>query len=352
MSSSTVRMRDIAERAEVSRATVSYVLNDRQRGDGTVSEETRRRVTEVARELGYRRNEMARAFVTGKSRVLGLLATYPDDENVARMLAGALDEAEEQGYFIKVLRARDYSVNPEIINRCAELRLAGVISLHMYGETLDYLHEEMARYQIPVAIMDSSFPQQWGIRVFSDDAQGVDVALRHLIDLGHKRIAFLSGYRPTGATALREAAFRSTMAQNGLEAPDEFVRQGFWEVEWSMQSTRAFLTEPTGRATAILCEGDEMALSALNVANELGLKVPHDLSIIGYSNRKLTQWTNPALSSVAQPFHDMGRVAVRQLIERVTTTKDAFVDDPLEVLLPTELVLRNSTAPPSTLLSP
>lgn len=146
-------MRDIAEKAGVSRPTVSYVLNERREGV-FVGEETRRRVLEAARELGYRRNELARAMVTGRNRMLGFLAALPEAEATARMMAGALDEADAHNYTLKVLRLSGRTLEDAVIERCVELRLAGVLAIYLDAESLERLHIEMSRHCIPVAVLE------------------------------------------------------------------------------------------------------------------------------------------------------------------------------------------------------
>lgn len=334
-----ITISDVAARASVSRTTVSYVLNRRESGV-RISDETRQRVLEAASELGYRRNALAHAVTTGRNPVLGFLACAPEGELTARLLAGALDEAEAQNYFVKVLRLRNNTVNESVIERCAESRLAGVMVLYLDPAQLKYLQSEMKNYQIPVAVVDDSFPQSSGIRVISDDVQGCALAVEHLTQLGHRRIAFLSGTADSGCALLREEGFRRAMHSQGLSIPPDYLVRGEWNVEKSEAATLQLLRSPHGRPTAIICAGDEWAMIAMRTLGRSGLKVPNEVSVVGFGDIGTAGFWEPPLTTVAQPFAEMGRLAVRRLLERIATPDDALCED----ILPTKLVVRASTA--------
>lgn len=336
-----ITISDIALRAGVSRTTVSYVLNQRESGV-RISEETRRRVLQTASVMGYRRNALAHAVTTGKNPVLGFLACAPEAELVARLLAGALDEAEEQGYFIKVLRLRHNTVNAEVIERCAELRLAGVIVLYLDQSQLDYLHGEMANYQIPVAVLDDSFAQSQGVRVISDDVQGCRLAVQHLKALGHRKIAFISGATSSGCALLREEGYRLAMKKARLPVPEDYLVRGEWNVQATEQATLKLLASAHGAPSAIICAGDEWAMIAMRTARRQGLRIPQDLSVIGFGDLKTSQFWEPPLTTIAQPFEEMGRLAVKRLLERIQAA--GFDRAPHEDSLPTQLIVRESTA--------
>lgn len=341
-----ITMRDIAREAGVSYTTVSYVLSDSERAR-SISEQTRQRVLEVAAELGYRRNELARAVVTGKSRVVGFLTpgseVAPERENVSRLLAGVLEEAEMHGYFVKVLPLRGYSIDKAIMERCAELRLDGVISLHLDQDSLDALHREMARYQIPVALLETSRSYANSVRVFSDDAQGMQLAMQHLYDLGHRHIAMLSGALHSITTVLREKAYRQFLQQHNLVVNDDNIVHANWEIYKTREAAKELL-QRENRPTAIVCDGDMMAIALLGIANQINIRVPEELSVVGYSNQSLTQWTVPALTTINQPFREMGRTAMRYLLEQMSVENNSINAAP-ETALPTQLVVRESTGP-------
>lgn len=343
-------MNDIAEKAGVSRPTVSVVLS--QRGDAIgISSETRQRVLDAAAELGYRRNALASAVGTGKNRMIGFLAIAPQVEFVAQMMVGALDEAERQGFTLKILRMHNDIVDREVVDRCVELRLAGVVAVHVNREpSLFYLHDEMTRHNIPLAILDSSFPHPWGIRVISHDEVGAAEATAHLIGLGHRRIAFVRGLPDSGSSVQREAGFRRAMAQAGLAVHEHDTQSGEWDAEVTERVTREWLARPSGEVpTAVFCASDSMAMVVIRTARRLGLRLPEDLSVIGYGNLPRTELYDPPLTTVEQPFSLMGIIGVRSLLARAEQRPAGGINAPLEHILETKLVVRESTCSPASL---
>jgi DNA-binding LacI/PurR family transcriptional regulator len=340
-------MQDIADAAGVSRPTVSYVLNGRREGV-FVGEETRERVLEAARALGYRRNELARAIVTGRNTMLGFLAALPEAEATARMMSGALDEADAHGYTLKVLRLSGRTLDPSTIERCVELRLAGVLAIYLDGESLGRLHDELARHQIPLAVLEREGAPAWGVGVVTDDAQAMRLAIEHLKQLGHRRVALLS---QSGSAVFesREEAFRTVMRECGMQVLAGSVARvalepgshGHDEIE---ERARRFLQRPpASRPTAIIGVTDHIAMLAMRAAHRAGRRVPGDISFVGFGNLEMAPFAFPALTSVALPFGDIGRAAVRLVLGRAVP--DRWSDDPLDEILPAHLAVRDSTAP-------
>lgn len=336
-------MSDIARKAGVSRMTASCVLNERQ-DDRIVRDDTRQRVLQAAAEMGYRRNELARAMVTGKNRVLGFLAAQPETEYVARMLSGALEEAEARDYSVKVLRIGDEASTRRALQRCSETRLAGIITVYMRDDLLNHLHDEMARYRIPLARLDSSSTRPWGVRVTSDDETGGRLAVEHLVSLGHRHIAFVSGSPGTSTGIARESGFRQAMEQSGLEVLPGYICHGYWEPARTEQVTKELLANAPQRPTAIVCANDEIAMAVLRTARRHGLRVPEDLSVVGFADLSVARMADPPLTTIMQPFWGMGQVAARWLIAR--QDEEEFSDQPVEEVLATQLIVRESTAPP------
>jgi LacI family transcriptional regulator len=354
---SVVTQKQIAERLGISRQLVGFALN----GGGTVSARMRRQIQDAAREMGYRPNEIARTMATGRSRVLGFLVPNPELENVARMLTGALEEAEATDYFVKVLRLRSETDMREVIERCAALRLAGVMVGLLPHDRLNRLFAEFDRFGIPVALMDCGHTLPLVPCILSNDLQGCRAALDHLISLGHRRIGFLAGPRGEGSADMREQGYRETMAARGLPVREEDIARGHWgRAPQTDDAALALLNRPAPeRPTAVFCVDDKSALVALRIARSLLLFVPGDVSIVGFANLTMAEYSDPPLTTVAQPFSEMGRVAVRRLLTTVAA-RDADETDsgeseeekenrgiePSRELLPTRLIVRGSTAPP------
>lgn len=338
-----ITMSDIAAKAGVSRSTVSFVLNGRH--DGVrIPDDTRQRVLEAASELGYRRNELARAMVTGKNRVIGFMTVDPglDLEFKSRVLAGVLEEASNSGYAVKVVYLPEHDMDAEAIQRCAEWRLAGLITVSLSPSLSEAVLEELGPHTTEISTINNVEPLPQGLNVTSDDEMGVRQAISHLVELGHRRIGFL-GADPVDVTAAwREKMFRQVMVEMNLNiAPNHIAYGDWWEVEPNQRAAQQLL-EQEKSPTAILCNGDASALVVINVARALGIQVPRDVSVVGFGDYSLGLFSSPPLTTVAQPLRDLGRTVVRNLLERIETSK-ASAKAPHQIL-PTQLVVRGSTA--------
>jgi LacI family transcriptional regulator len=346
-----VNMKDIAERVGVSRASVSFVLNKTNRKDGSISEATRSRILDVARELGYHRNEIARSVVTGKSRTIGFLTAVPSEGNVAMMLTGAVDEAMASHYFVSVLHLRNqHDVDTDTLERCLEMRLSGALVMYSCGDAFKQFRRDMSAYGASVILLDDNEQQAYGVHLLTDYEMGMSQAVRHLKDLGHHRITYLSGFPQYDATKsweAREQAFIAAMVKHELPVTGQsvvpvanFSDFRIDDVERNVSS----LFSDTNRPTALVCMTDKTALIALRVIRAHGLSVPQDVSVVGLANLSLAETSDPPLTTIAQPFYEMGRQGIRCLIEKIESGSYSLdTDIPQPKLLPTELIIRQST---------
>ncbi len=346
-------MADVAKKAGVARSTVSHVLGERQSENVRIPEATRQRVLDAARELGYRPNALARSVISGKSRMIGYLVNAPRYEPYWNTIIGALAEAEQEGFTLKLL-----SVTPktfaERIQQCMELRLGGLIVRVNHDKSA--LFEEASRAGVPVVTVDEGVPQPFGIRVTADDALGCRAAISHLVDLGHRRIGFISsgfGHQPLDMVPTREGLFLQEMAARGLDVPDGYVTRetmlvyGYGagvdhDAAPGLAATDALLDNPAGRPTAIFCWRDEAALVAIQACHRRGLRVPEDISVVGFSDLNAAWLCDPPLTTCVSPWEEMGRTAVRQLVR---VLGEEFDPAPQEFLIPSGFVVRRSSGP-------
>lgn len=359
-----LRMTDIAAKAGVSQSTVSFVLNGRHTAI-RISEETRLKVLAAAEELGYRSNRIARAVRTGNTRMLGIVGGDLGLEHVGAMLGGAIEEANRHNYTLKPLPEFSMPDTREIVRWSSEWRLSGVIALHLTSALLDEMHEESQSYGYPLLLLDTGTQFRDMPQIASDDASGTEAAVEHLVSLGHKKIAYISGEEISTISPLRESLFQKAMAKRGLEVPAGFIINGDFRFrEPSEKAARTLLSLPAKtRPSAIFCGGDRIAAITVQVAAELGLGVPSDVSVVGTANLSIADLLNPRLTTIEQPFQEMGRAAVRRLLEIVGPTEEGEAEQALaesEVptlasrwegpiqLLETRLIVRDSTAPPSS----
>lgn len=332
----TITQKDIAQHLGVSQQAVSFALS----GGGTISERTRGDILQAAQQLGYRRNEFARQMATGKSQMIGFLRHHHKHEQAGYMLEGVLDEADHLGYSVKVFRYRDGEIDGRTLERCAEMRLSGVVVLHCPPQMQAQIHEELGRYDIPVAILDNAAPLAQGIRVAGDDAQGIALAVEHLASLGHQDIAYLGAQSESGSAGARENGFLSAMQHCGLPAQWQPRRAHFTDFV-PIEAAARELLQGAPRPTAIVCASDLMAMLVLRTARGLGLRVPQDLSVTGFDDLTMSAAADPALTTVAQSWEEMGRLAVRHLL-------GAGGANFIEELVSSRLVVRASTAPAPT----
>ena len=333
----------IAVRAGVSRTTVSFVLNDGAQ-KSLIPEETCRRVLEAASELGYRRNSLARAIATGRSKILGFVGhgQAETSEFQWRLLKGVSEEAKGHGYLIKMLLTSD----PELAARnCLEWRLDGLLTVTIEDPTFAPLQAALREHAIPLALLEDEAPLQEGIRAHTDYRKGLRLIVEHLAALGHRDIAYISGSPETFAGQARAHDFRHAAASLGIVVPPKRIARGHWSDEKSnIRAAHELLAQPSDRPTAIVCAGDPTAMGVLCAARELGLSVPDELSVTGFADFMMARYAAPGLTTVAQPFEEVGATAVRRLIALIESPGDTEPAD--KYLLEPRLIVRGSTAVP------
>jgi LacI family repressor for deo operon, udp, cdd, tsx, nupC, and nupG len=352
-----ITMKDIATKAGVSRSTVSLVLNGRA-DDVAISQETRQRILSAAKVLGYQRNELATAVSTGRSRVLAFVTAYPrhDVEYKSRVLSGLLEEASKRGYVVKVIYITlDTESIKTVIEQCAQWQVAGLVTTSLGPFALERLHQQSLPHRILVGAAEDIQCGAWGVHVNSDHAHSMNLILEHLTALGHERIAFLGADEEDRTAQERERLFREGMSNCGLSILPHYIVHGdWWNYEMNSELSRQLL-RLSPRPTAIVCIGDPSAVTFLNTARAMNVKVPEEISVVGYANYTLAEFSDPALTTIAQPLHDIGMLLARRLIEcleerhlkhskSLVAAKNIIEGTPfVKEVLPTELIIRSST---------
>lgn len=342
-------MNDVAAHAGVSQTTVSCVLNGRT-GAVKIGGETRRRVLDAAQELGYRRDELALAMKSGKSRAIGLAMKTPDvdAEFKARVLDGVLEAGAELDYSIKVIHLPREEDLPKAVESCLKWRAVGLITVSLTPSILDSVRAELNRHEIMTAVIEVPQPSQWGIHLVSDEAQGVNLALHHLKALGHTRIGFLAGEASSEAAQSRTQIFREALLALGLPLREEYIVHGNWLQREANEMAASRLLHLPCPPTAILCTGDPAAVVTYNVARRLGYEIPRDLSLIGFGNYVYSTLVDPQLTTLAQPFQELGKLAVKRIMDGFDRWQNGqpWTDRPSNEILPMRLIERGSTAAP------
>ncbi|BDG62356.1 LacI family DNA-binding transcriptional regulator [Caldinitratiruptor microaerophilus] len=325
-------IRDVARAAGVSQSTVSRALN----GSGYVSPATRARVLAAAAQLHFRPSHVARSLVSKATHTLGLLLpdiTNPFFPAIAR---GVEDAAARAGYAVILCNTDRDPAHEE--HYLAILRQRQVDGLVLIASSAAVGHR-IARADFPaVVFVDRVPPGAEADAVVVDNREGVRTATRHLLGLGHRRIAFVGGSAGSGTSEDRLAGYLAALAEAGLNPDPGHIRAGDFTYDGGYAAGRALLGSPD-RPTAVVAANDLMAIGVLRAAAELGLRVPDDVAVVGYDDIPLAGMLNPPLTTVAQPTYEMGERAARMLLERLAGKAPP---EPRRVVLPARLVVRRS----------
>jgi DNA-binding LacI/PurR family transcriptional regulator len=323
----------VAERAGVSKSLVSLVL----RGSPHVSEHRREAVLQAARELGYRPNAVARSLVEGRTHLVGALVADLHNPFYAEFLDGLQESLHGEGLRLLIGSGRfDPAFEDEAVEAFLELRVDGLVLLGV-APSSDTLAEAAA--YTPTVVVGERDVELDGVDIVVDDDQlGARLAIDHLVQHGHRRIAHIEG-SPSSAARYRCEGYLVAMRRHGL-APYIMVEQGESSEEGGKKAALALLRRDP-RPTAIFATNDIVALGVLAAAKELGLRVPEDLSIVGYDNTHLAALNQISLTSVDQPRRAMGRSAAALLSDRISGPgKPSRMRE-----VSPSLVVRNSTGP-------
>jgi LacI family transcriptional regulator len=324
-------IKDVAEQAGVSIATVSRALNDK----GDVSGETRERVREVARSIGYSPDRAARSLTSHRTQLVAVVvgdnAGHRDLSLIffGKVLASISRRLSQAGYDPLLLQPSD--VGPE--HRCDAAIVIGV-------DGDDPLIAQLASREVPLVGVDVRCEAPRAAYVGSDHAEGVRLALAHLHALGHRRIAHLAGAQNTASGSVRLRAFQEETVALGLELPDELVRRGDFTSASGYRETCAVLALDK-RPTAILAASDLMALGALQAIRDAGLMPGSDIAVAGFDDLEAAALAHPPLTTIRQDRNELGAIAASRAVELID---DPEVSPP-DTILPVELVVRASSGP-------
>ncbi|NEG70288.1 LacI family DNA-binding transcriptional regulator [Bifidobacterium choloepi] len=327
---------DIAEKAGVSQATVSRVINAKP----GASEQSRKKVLAAIEELGLPLDRLQRngtklvAIVTPDlsnpifaEYVTALVTLFARRGLLAIVCAYSLAGTSEEG-FVRMLATQ---------SPVGAVFLSGTYDLQ---DGSDDVYRPLVERHVPLVFVNGSEARESALVVGTDDAAAMTMAVRHLADLGHERIGLLMGDRDHLPSIVKERAAREFLAARGIDVPSGLTAWTTYGVESGRQAARRILENG---ATAIACASDELALGAVRAALAMGLDVPGDVSVTGYDDSPLMGAVTPALTTVRQPVRAISRAVVNSLAARIAGRGDA--DDDGLLLLEPELVVRETTAP-------
>lgn len=343
-----VTVYDIAREANVSVATVSRVLNN----TAPVKKETRERIIALIDKHQFQPNALARSLIRKETGMIGFILPDVTNPFFPEVLAGFDREARKMGYtyfLCDSVSSNDetdsqYERESQYLSLLMEKQVDGIV---MLGGRLDLSKPdaamvrevEEASKRVPVLMINGNLPGTKIHRVAADQKLGAQLAAQHLIDLGHRDIAAIGGFLHMSNTQQRLQGFKSVMKENGLDVRREWMLHGGFSVEKGVMFTEALLKQ-SRRPTAIFCMNDLVAIGALKAANRAGLRVPEDLSVIGYDDIPFAAHCIPELTTVSLKANELGRLAADTLHKMISGRK---VPKLLAVL--PELVVRQTTAP-------
>jgi LacI family transcriptional regulator len=328
-------MKQVAERAGVSISTVSHVINNTR----VVSEEVRRRVTGIIDEMRYVPSAVARSLKNDKTNTIGVLVPNSSNPYFADLIRWIVDAAFELGYHIILCNAHGGAQKQTAYLRLLmEKRIDGLV---LVASGADDDQELLLRHEsVPIIQLERALPGLDADLVFAGQEEGAYQATRHLIELGHRAIACVSGPADLPRSRERVGGFLRAMQEAGLAVPEGDVLHVEFTSAGGHAAFGRLLARPQ-RPSAVFVTSDLMAIGGLCAADGAGVRVPEHMSVVGYDDIGAACYSAPPLTTIAPPKREMARQAIAQLIERIRGGHEPLRN----IALPSSLVVRSSTAP-------
>lgn len=328
----TVTLAQIAKAAGVSVSTVSRALSN---GSYPLKEETRQRILKLAEEMEYKPNLVARSLQSNRSHQVGVIVDRMQSPFAAATVQGIQDVLRQAGYSISIIYSnRDQDLTVEAIKSFYGRQVDGILILnswlHHYNDPILALQDR------PFIFINRRFSNCLQNCVAPGDRINARLATQHLVNLGHRRIGFISGMGDWIEAQNRQAGYRDVLARNGLPIDETLMRPGDWGVDSGYRATQELLALAE-RPTAIFAASDMMAMGAIYAIQEAGLRIPRDVALVGYDDRDFAAWIRPALTTIRMPSYEMGQAAARQMLRQ-------FAGEELEdaTQIPGKLIVRQS----------
>jgi DNA-binding LacI/PurR family transcriptional regulator len=331
-------MKDVARLAGVSVQTVSVVVNDK----ATVAPETRNRILAAIEELGYRPQAVARSLRTGTTRTIGLMVADITNPFFARMADAVEDHAHAAGYNLILYNTHS---DPEREQTYLQIAAQRWVDGMLFVTTTDMLRglRALQATGIPVVAIDRIPDDYDGPYVILDNGTTGRLAAKHLLDLGHRDLVHICGPLDLRLSVERLESFEGMVRERGWTPIPHVIGDASWSCESGYQAMRALLTCER-RPTAVFAANDRLAIGAMRAIVEAGLRIPEDVSVIGVDDIELAAYQAPPLTTIRQNLRDVATLATRILLDLVRGTDNRQT----KVVFEPELIVRQSTAPPSS----
>ncbi len=329
-----VSIKDIAKAAGVSPSTVSRALSDHPR----ISLETKERIRGLAEEMEYTPSLLARSLVTQDTATIGVVITSASDPFLARLVTSIEEVAQEQGY--SVLMSSSY-LDPdrelEVVGAFHGRRTRGIIVI---GSQIDTGYVQMRdRFPLPVVLTNC---RTYPYSVSTDNLSGARWAVEHLVQLGHRRIAYIANRRSHRSNSYRLQSYQQVLAANGIPVDEDLIIEGDGTLRGGSVAAQILLSR-SQPPTAVFCFNDMTAIGVLSGLQQARIRVPEEMSVVGFDDVEFATHCYPRLTTIRQPTNLMGQRLIRMLLALIQGQEDVGPE-----VLPAELVIRESTGPPPT----
>jgi LacI family transcriptional regulator len=326
------KLEDIANRTGFSIATISRVLSNSQY---PVKMAVREQILQAAKEMGYKPNLSARSLRTDRTNTIGILVDDLMSPFTPTVVRGIQDYLKDKD-FMNLIVNSDWDPEQE---RSA---LDALISRPVDGIIfVEYSHltsnEALEKSNKPGVFVHRLFGTKIHNSVVPDDYYGAELAVKHLVSLGHRKISFISGPESWYSSKERLTGYRDELERSGIAFNGDWVMPGDWEVDGGYQAAKSLL-QLKERPTAIFAGNDLMALGAVYAIQDAGLSVPNDIAVVGYDNREFTRIVRPGITTVVMPVYEMGRIAAEMMLNQIAEGKRE--DD--EIKVKGELIVRDT----------
>lgn len=321
----------IAELANVSTATVSKVLNGK---DKNISEATRRRILEIVERENYRPNRIAKGLKLKKTNTIGLIV--PDIKNLffAEMAKGIEDAAEKKGYSVILCNSNNNRDKEEKYINMLQDRMVDGIILTTSENNIDLYFRDG---QVPIVLLDRNIDADLNIgRILTDNEEGGYIATKHLIDKGCKNIGFISSINKNFSSYNRFIGYKKALLESGYKINEKLIYTGSFSIETGYNGTLELLKN--SELDGIFCGNDYIAIGAIKALKEKNIKIPDEVKIVGFDDILLAKYMEPPITTIRQPIYDLGKEAVNVLISIIDKK-----DTEMTKILKTELVERGSS---------
>jgi len=329
-------IKDVAQLAGVSVATVSHVLN----GTRFVSDAARARVQEAIGALQYVPSALARSLKSNRTHTVGMMIPNNSNPYFAEIIRGIEDTCYAAGFSVILCNSDDDPVKQSnYVRLLSEKQVDGLIVVSSGSD--EELLDTLRAARMPQVLVDREIDELAADLVEVNHEAGAFIATQHLLSLGHQRIACIAGPASLSSARERMQGYRRALREAGLAHADSLLRTSDFTAAGGHAAMDALLDGASERPTAVFASNDLMAIGAVCAASSHGLRIPHELSVIGFDDIALAAHSNPPLTTIAQPKHETGAVAAKLLLQRIAQPERGLQ----RAILQPSLVLRQSTGP-------